>query len=552
MSDAARDANPRGMLDFLGTPLGAFLAAFLATFLILAPCATRELSLDDRDNLRTYPQANAKLSLLEMIKLRHWQADNAFALWRPIPKVLWRATGAVNGRSTALASLTTSLLAGLCAAGFAAALRSQKLPSWAAAAAPLALLHPLASDVLHPLVGQADLLACAGVLGAWACFTRGTAAGNLLGGLCALVGMFSKESAFPAIAAIPVILLLGAGTRRERWRGAIIASVVLVCALAIRFGAFYAVFHSTDFFAGASPNDIEGVDRRPGSLEGMGRYLTAFVFPTIPHADYAFLRQPGPTPFGFVAMGVAAAVGLLATLLLLRPRVASRGNARELRARRLFVGAVAWMFLMLLPYLGFVSYLSVWAGRFAAPALFGFVTALLAGHVLIARRAPRLVPIVCVVLALSGGVQLFARSFAWKSPLALWTAETRREPRNAYAWSSLAKILDRQGKRDEALVAYERAAKEWPTWGALHSDLAIVRFRDGRAAAGWLSLAEADRLAPKAFSTHLAHVYGDYAAGRLNDAGGRLALLLETRPNDPVLIELMQRIQADYRASQGK
>jgi hypothetical protein len=548
----AVDAKSGGALEFLGTPLGAFIAGFLLTFLILAPCGTRELSLDDLDHLRTFPQANAKLSLLETIKLRHWQSDDEFALWRPIPKVLWRATGATNGRSTSLASMVTSLLAGLCAAGFAAALRSQRLPSWGAALAPLALLHPLASDVLHPLVGQADLLACAGVLGAWACFTRRNSAGYLLGGLCALIGMFSKESAFPAIAAIPVMLLFGAGTRRQRWRGAINVGVVLVVALAVRFGAFYAVFHSANFFEGASPYDIEGVDRRPGSLEGMGRYLFAFIVPTTPHADYAFLREPGPTPYGFVVVGCAAVVGLIASLTLLRPLHANRENAADLRARRLMFGAVAWMFLFLLPYLGFVSYLSVWAGRFAAPALFGFVTALVAAHVLVARRAPRLVPILCVVLALGGGAQLFARSFAWKSPLALWTAETRAEPKNAYAWSALAKILDRQGKREDALVAYKRAAEAWPTWGALHADLAIVHFRDGRNEEGWAALAKAEEVAPTAFTTHLARVYADYAAGRLNDAGGRLAKLIEARPGDAALIDLMQRIQADYRKQQAQ
>jgi len=549
---SAESARSGGAPDFLGSPLGAFIAGFLVTFLILAPCGTRELSLDDLDHLRTFPEANANLSLLETIKLRHWQSDDEFALWRPVPKLLWRATGAVGGRSTSLASMVTSLLSGLCAAGFAAALQRQRLPAWGPALAPLALLHPLASDVLHPLVGQADLLACAGVLGAWACFARGNAAGYATGGICALIGMFSKESAFPVIAAIPVILLLGEGSRRQRWRRAAISGGVLVAALVIRFGAYYAVFGSANFFEGASPYDIEGVDRRPGSLEGMGRYLFAFILPTVPHADYAFLRAPGPTPYAFVLFGGIAALGLLASVGLLRPVRATRGNARDLRARRLLFAAVAWMFFFLLPYLGFVSYLSVWAGRFAAPALFGFVTALLAMHVLVSRRWPRLIPVLCVILAISGGAQLFARSFDWKTPLALWTAETRSEPRNAYAWSALAKILDRQGKREDALVAYKRAAEAWPTWGALHADLAIVHFRDGRGEEGWAALTKAEEIAPTAFTTHLARVYGDYAAGRLNDAGGRLATLIEKRPGDAALIDLMQRIQADYRKQQAR
>lgn len=576
------------------------MAGALLVLALTAPAAQREPALDDIAHLRIFPAANAGLSWLEVLRLPHWQHIPGEIHWRPLPKLLWRWVGIGPQGGTRHLWLLTGALAGLCAGIFATGLR-EITRGWKSARVrargrasvkpPLAdlfhftpapphprtltlafaclmpLLNPLSADVLLPLVGQMDLLATAGVLGAWVCWQRGGGLWAAAGLLCLMVGLFSKESAYPAVFALPLALWLGAGSRPIRRRRAAVASALGVLALATRLGLQLALFGRV--LSGTDAGQPVAEERAFGALEALGRHAAALLAPTVPQSDYSFLKQPGGTPGLFPALGfLAASLWLAALVWVLRPRRTPTVESRKpifhgvprgargapvssLRARRLVAAGLLWIALFLVPYLHIAPLAALWAGRFLFLPLWGAALVALG----LSRALPgawRLLPLVWLGgVTLAGVVALPRRAQDWASERTLWEAEIERRPEHALAWFNLATVLQRQGEVTTALAAARRACALWPSYGEAwlgRAQIAAALGRDGEAGEAF---ARAEQFVPHLPRLQIERAKFDAAHGRLAEAAARLEALLARDPANAEAQRVLDQVRSDLRRSQA-
>jgi tetratricopeptide (TPR) repeat protein len=457
-------------------PLTTGILACLLVVWLTAPAGVRELSLDDLPHLRDYPARNAALSALQVARLPHWQEVAGDSLWRPIPKLLWRATAPLAARTdTRVHAAVTALLAALCAGLLACVLlTTAPLGSRAGSAAVFALVpvaHLLSADVLLPFVGQADLLAAAGVLGACLCWMRAGRLSLALGMACFAAALLSKESSYPAVVALPVaVACCGRGAARQRRRRASVVFGLALLLMALRVAGDMALVGSSVLPAGAGGARLAPGERAVGPVETLGRYAIHIVFPTLPQTDYSFLKQPAANGRPGAAARVAGGVCVLAlaagALWLTRPRWrATRRNAGALRARRAMAAALAWIILFLAPYLNIVPFGALWGGRFAFLPIVGFAWLLFTAAPLL-PVALRQLPLVYAVAILGAGAwQMPGRASDFRDPQTLWEAEVRRRPDHAFAWKNLAAYLQRTGNLTAALEAVTRATNLWPQFG---------------------------------------------------------------------------------------
>jgi Flp pilus assembly protein TadD len=444
------------------------LAVFVLVLAVTWGASRRDLSLDDRTHLAAFPAENQVRTAFAVLKLRHWQAQSLDATWRPPSKLLWWQMQRAGILVPPVLTFVTALLAGLCAAAFACVLarrerRSVVLPAIFAA---LPLLHPLAADVLLPFVGQADLMAALGVVAATALLSGRRRIQAVIAVILLAFAFVSKESAWPAAAAVPVFLWFSRESRPRRRRSALVAlaaSVVLLLAvLGVRYTLFGRIAYTT---GGAGTATVTG-ERAVGIYETIGRYAAAFVLPRPPQTDYSFLKQPGTSAGFYPILGIITIAATVAGIFLPLCRTrASRQNAMQLRCRRTMVAAILWIILFLLPYIGIVPIGALWAGRFAFMSLFGFAMLLASVAALVHSRYCWVPVAVAVALLLAGVSGIAMRAGDWASPLRLWQSEVRREPTHAFAWKNLAAHLQAAGDVGGAYKAVCHATELWPTFG---------------------------------------------------------------------------------------
>ncbi|MEI7634126.1 MAG: hypothetical protein WCK47_07575 [bacterium] len=498
--------TPGIVREMIFLPLTAGILGFFLVLSLTWPAGRRELSLDDLVHFQLNPAQNVSLSLWQIARLRHWQHDPADGTWRPVPKLLWTALWRVGDGRTLPFAFMTAVLAGVCAGLFGVCLMRGRGPS---APAPLVLLaavapllNPLSADVILPFVGQAELLAAAGTLGAWICWRRpGIRSGMRFAGGCLFLAsaILSKEGAYPAAVVVPLAIWFGEGGRPMRRRLAARAFAAAFALIVLRLSLQTYVLGGFQPISGHGGGWFAPGERRVGFMEITGRYAAGFLFPAIPQTDYSFLKQAGSRAGAYPWIGALAfciALALLAALLW-RAR-ANRANARSLRARREAAAALLWMPLFLSPFLQIIPFGALWAGRFAFIPLFGFVWLIfVAGTAAAApgspasgkdgtpwakaRTAAAYMPVVYLVLiSVFGAAMISMRSRDFVSPLALWESEVRRQPDHGMAWQNLSVYLYRQGRLADAYVASKRSTEllptiehHWVTRGQLARDLGL-------------------------------------------------------------------------------
>lgn len=486
---AARPSAPRPPAGWGAVVVALGVMAALALGGLAAP--GRPFLLDDRVHLGVQPDANAGRGVVELMRLAHWQFIDGDALWRPLSKMVWTALGGGDHAGWPLALLSV-VLAGATAGLLALALgRAMALRGAATAVAVVAawpMLHPAALDVLVPYVGQSDLMAALGVVAAWVCFQRATAPALAVGGGGLLLALLAKESAAPAVVALPVMVLAGPGTRRRRWRAAAGVAAAAVMALAVWVGLRLLVVG-----AGASAMGYGGSWYAPGdrvvpTLEILGRYAAMAVNPlAIPQVDYSFLKQPGAHAGAWPFLGALVLTsGLAAVVALGWRRPARRANALALRRRRLAAAGLVWTVVFLLPYVHLVPIGALMAGRFLYLPLMGVAIAggaWVAGRGHVARGATMILVgawAVCFVVVLHGRVG------EWRDAVALFTAEVARVPEHAFAWRSLAAAQQAAGDPEAALLSAREATRLWPSFAEgwlVHAQVARANRRRDEALA---------------------------------------------------------------------
>lgn len=300
-------------------------------------------------------------------------------------------------------------------------------PLAAAAGAALFAVHPAVVEAVQWIAGRNDPMAAvflfAGLL-LLSAPERGRGA-TAAGGLAVFAALLCKESV-----ALAPVLLAGVSWARNRSFGDRAAHGAVLVALA--------AYLALRALAGVGLPPGAGLARTVEVLPvSLAFYAEKLVWP-VDLVPALHLGWPPPTPW----LALAGAL-LVAALLVVA------GGRRALAG--LLFAALTWA-----PALAALAALGLLADRYLYLPLAGLGLALAAA--LEGRRAAG--PVFALVLV--AGAALSSRQLpAWKDDETLWLSTLRRHPHSGYAAGAYAKLLEDEGRLDEA-VAWYRAATQPP------------------------------------------------------------------------------------------
>lgn len=371
------------------------------------------------------------------------------------------------------------------------------------AARPLALaaslvwaLHPIHSETVLYVVQRSELLAAFFSLAALACAVRtadvqAAARGStpasvrwsLLAGLCAVLGVLSKESA----AVVPVLALLHDRTfvsgrfatalaRRRLLHASLFASWIVVAIVLVAAPRA----QSVGFGLGGGPLEYA---RAQGTV--VLDYMRLLAWPDALVFDYGPLQ--------------GAEQALVPALVVL---ALGAGSVALWLARPVLGFAFVWFFATIGPTSSFVPIVTevgaerrVYLGSTALVAL----AAALAWRAL--ARLPRPASVVAGAVLVAALVALEARGIVlrsrdYRSDLAIWTTVVERRPANARGHYNLGVALSDLGRPLEAVPHYREAVRLDPAYAEAHDNLGAALAMSGDLAQGLVHARRAVELAP--------------------------------------------------------
>jgi tetratricopeptide (TPR) repeat protein len=316
--------------------------------------------------------------------------------------------------------------------------------------AALFATHPIATEAVTNIIGRADILAAAAVLGGCLLHASAARAEGWRRALClaalalvAAAGALSKEN---AVVIVGVILLYDlASERRAEPVGRTVAPYAVVLAAIVAVW----IVRAWLFAALAAPerpfvdNPLRGAGfwtARATAVKVLGRYLWTLLWPQALSCDWSF-DQIAVVDWHFRRWEDWQAILAVA--------VVTAALAVAVRSRRtdpsLFF-FVLLFFATALPTSNLVMTIgTIMAERLMYLPVVGFVGALVLGAHAIARRlGPRWATGILAVVVLAYGARTFARNADWRDDVSLWTAAVHTSPRSASAHQSLAFALVRQ------------------------------------------------------------------------------------------------------------
>jgi protein O-mannosyl-transferase len=358
-------------------------------------------------------------------------------------------------------------------------------PPWAALFAGLVhAVHPVHTEVVANVVGQAELLAAAATIAA--CHLHATRppapghrAGRLLGiATLYLVGMLVKESAI----VLPALLLaIDAAQRRWRFEAAAIRNylpgmvrpIVLLTLLAAGYLVLRVVVIGSVGGVHASPNlpFLEGEHRILSAFRAWPEYLRLLLFPADLSSDYApavILPVESLTPMAALGLALLCATAALA---LLTPVLPAAGFP------------AAWFIITILP----VSNLMLPIGVVVAERLLYTPSMAIAFGVAALWRllprasanARRLAVAAGALAIIAAGARTVVRNPDWKNTDAVWDAIVRDHPESYRSHIINAARASEAGQHTLARRYLELAYRIWPDDAPMLSQLAEHALREG-------------------------------------------------------------------------
>lgn len=230
------------------------MVVFLAAVLLYLPAAWYGYVQDDRAIVVSNPAAHSVGAALDAFDDPYWPRESGAGLYRPVTILSFAIDWTLSGGRPGWLHLMNALWHGVVTVLFVLVLM-RWLPTLAAAGAGLVFAwHPVHVEAVASIVGRAELLAAAGILGAVLLARRGSWLGAVV---CAALAMFSKEHG--VIAAVAILIdhwLQGPEGRRYPpglWLGLAIVTVGYLFAWwkigVAGASAPAAVFYGRDAFA---------------------------------------------------------------------------------------------------------------------------------------------------------------------------------------------------------------------------------------------------------------------------------------------------------------
>jgi protein O-mannosyl-transferase len=447
----------------MGTPAALAVVALVATACYLNSLGNR-FAFDDLEVVVRNPLVvGGQPGRVSAAFTSHYWAHvrETGSLYRPVTILSYAANHAISGLSPWSYHAANILLHALvsCLVWTLGSRLGLGAPG-ATAAALVFAAHPVHTEAVAGIVGRAELLAAAGVLGAWVVHLGGAGAARAAGtGLLFALGLFSKENAI----VLPAFLVLG-----DLWRGrreprsparprASIASYA-ACALVVALWGGMRSSALPPEPPDLSDSPLAGVaagTRALTALHVLARDAWLLIWPRTLSADYSFDQIP-------LVRSAADPLAIAGAVLLGLTAWAALGVRRGRTGGLLAACGI----VSILP----VSNLVIPIGTLMAerllylPSVF-FCLALPLAWSHVARRAERgastrraVVPAVVVVLmVIAGGARTLARNADWRDQLTLFETTVRTSPRCARAHYNFGVALEDAGRPAEALAQYGEA-----------------------------------------------------------------------------------------------
>ena len=166
------------------------IVVFVTTVALYLPATKYGFVQDDRAVIVSNPAAHSISTALAAFDDPYWRGETGSALYRPVTTLSFAVDWTVSGGNPAWLHLLNALWHGLATVLFVCVMARWLPPIGAAAAGLVFGWHPVHVEAVANLVGRAELLVAAGILGAVLAARRRWWAAALV---CAALAMFSKE-----------------------------------------------------------------------------------------------------------------------------------------------------------------------------------------------------------------------------------------------------------------------------------------------------------------------------------------------------------------------
>lgn len=393
------------------------------------------------------------------------------------------------------------------------------------AGAVLFAVHPVHVEAVANVVGQAEIVSTACVLGACLVHIRaGPRPGwrtALVVGLLYLVGFGAKEG---AVTLPGLVFLLDAARSRigfrelpgyvaARWRTYLVMLLVAAAMLVARHQILGSIASP---FAPLGAVMLTEVPRIWTLGEVWVHYVRLWVFPLDLSSDYS----PGVIPISFgwhleAVLGVGLALAVLALSLHAWRRPHMEPGRETARA---FAFGVVWFLIAISPISNtiFVAGVVLAERTLYLPSV-GLAVATGWVVVRLARDRARVAWAGLAVAVLASSVRVWTRNPDWYDSSTVMTVMIRDYPQSGRSQWVLGDVLLRRGRTSEGLLAYRAAIDLLGTDYQLMTEMARRLMREGRYATADVILRFAARESPELPTAHgrLALVRAEYgdAAG---------------------------------------
>ena len=417
--------------------------AFLAAVLLYLPTARYGYVQDDRAIVVSNPAAHSIGAALRAFDDPYWPPESGAGLYRPVTILSFAIDWTVSGGSAGWLHGMNALWHGVVTVLLVLILFRWLPPLGAAAAGLVFAWHPVHVEAVASIVGRAELLVAAGILGAVLAARRGWWAAAVV---LAALAMFSKEHGVIAGVVILIDKWLqpdGQGVRMPPafWAALVVATVGFL-------GAWFAVGWVGEADEAAVFYGASAFGRLETALPAVWRAATLLVWPASLSVDYN--PQVLPVRDG-LSLAALAGLGIVIAIPLIVLYCRRRAPAIS------FAAALAALSYLPTSNLFFPSGIVLAERNLYLAVALPAVAAAMAAMWIAARRGLRPAAVAGTALLVLAGWRSLARLPAWRDNRSQLITLLADHPESYRAHASAAAVLagmqDTAGARREYRIA---------------------------------------------------------------------------------------------------